>query len=117
MKHLHTIKITALVAVLSLPFLALGANGVIDNPLGEQKSLFVFLDTIIKALLQLGAVLAVIAVIYAGFTFVTAQGDEGKIKTAKSVLLYTVIGLAILLGAEIISAVIKNTITNVQKAV
>jgi hypothetical protein len=106
-------KTSAFVILLSAPAV-LFAQGKIKNPLGTGDSLFGFLNGIIDALLQLGAVVAVVAVIYAGFLFVTAQGDEKKITTAKAALLYTVIGLAILLGARIISSVIENTINSVS---
>jgi type IV secretory pathway VirB2 component (pilin) len=59
---------------------------------------------------------AVVAVILAGFMFVTAHGDEEKIKTAKKILLYAVIGMVILLGARMISEVIINTVTSVDNA-
>jgi len=43
--------------------------------------------------------LAVIFIIYSGFLFVTAQGSEEKIKRAKTVLWWTLLGLAIVIGA------------------
>jgi len=107
----NKIKKISLTSLFFLPLLISAEN--IKNPLGSTNSLFGFLDKIIDALLQLGAVVAAVAVIYAGFMFVTAQGDEGKIKTAKATLLYTVIGLAILLGARVIASVIENTIRSV----
>jgi len=107
----NKIKKISLTSLFFLPLLISAQN--IKNPLGSTNSLFGFLNKIIDALLQLGAVVAAVAVIYAGFMFVTAQGDEGKIKTAKATLLYTVIGLAILLGARVIASVIENTIRSV----
>ena len=107
-------------SLLSLPVFSLAAqgNGVgqIANPLGNVTDIFTFINILLDAVLKLGAVLAVMAIIYAGFLFVTASGDEGKIETAKSVLLYTVIGIAILLGARLIAAVITNTVTNIGNA-
>jgi len=111
MSIFYKVRFCLLTGLLSFPFLIHAQK--IKNPLGSTNDLFGFLEKIIEAMLQLGAVLAVIVVIYAGFLFVTAQGDEGKIKTAKNALLYTVIGLAILLGARIIASVIENTIRSV----
>lgn len=113
-------KTAALVSLLSLPLISSAATNQgsvgIKNPLGDgNDNLFKMIDTIIDALLKLGAVLAVIAIIFAGFKFVTAGGDEGKLKTAKAILLYTVIGIVILLGARIISAVVVETVTSVGK--
>lgn len=43
--------------------------------------------------------LAVIFIIYSGFLFVTAGGSEDKVKRAKTTLLWTLLGLAIVIGA------------------
>lgn len=89
----------------------------IQNPLGEgNDDLFAFIDTIINVVLRIGSVIAVLVVIYAGFLFVTAGGDEKKISTAKMTLLYAVIGIAILLGARALSTIIINTVTSVGEA-
>mgnify|MGYP003394299859 FL=1 len=47
-----------------------------------------------------------------GFMYVTAQGDETKIKTAHKSLLYTSIGTAVLLGAWTLANVICNTVND-----
>jgi len=110
----HTFRFILVFSLLLLPTVSLAvSNGQITNPLGNTKELVPFLDKIIDACLKLGAVIAVVALIYAGFLFVTAAGDEGKIDTAKSTILYTVIGIVILLGARAISAVIVNTVNSV----
>jgi len=49
-------------------------------------------------------------VIYAGFQFVTAQGNVTKLETAKRAIVYALIGALILLGAEAISALIQSSI-------
>jgi hypothetical protein len=52
-------------------------------------------------------------IIYAGFTFVTAQGNPGEIQKAKQRLLWALIGAAILLGAAGIAEVVKTTVNQV----
>ena len=49
-----------------------------------------------------GALLAVavIAIIYAGFSFITAQGDPAKVGTARTMLLYAVVGIIVALLAQ-----------------
>ena len=118
MKYLRRIEIYLFLGLLSLPSLALGqrsSGGKIENPLGNDD-LLGFVDTIIDAALKIGAVVAVLAVIFAGFKFVTAQGDEEAISTAKKTLLYAAIGIVILLGARAISTVIINTVQGVEDA-
>ncbi len=66
-----------------------------------------------KILLPIGAVIVVMAIIYSGFTFVTAQGKPAEIEKAKQRLLWTLIGAAVLLGAKAISEVVEATIKNI----
>jgi len=81
------------------------------NPFKGGDSLFVLLETIISdILLPIGGVLAVLAFIYSGFLYVTAQGNESKLATAHKALLYTSIGTAVLLGSWVLANVICNTI-------
>jgi len=120
MKLLRRAELSMFLLLLSLPGFTSandlsGSGPHIDNPL-KTKSLMAFVDNIIDAALDLGAIVAVLAIIYAGFMFVTASGDEEKIKTAKKILLYSVIGIAILLGARMISSIIVNTVTAVDQA-
>lgn len=92
-------------------------SGSIVNPFkaGIGSSLPELFNSIIhNIIVPIGALVAVICFIWAGFMFVTAQGDEKKIATARTALLYTAIGTAILLGAEAITIILKNTITSLQ---
>lgn len=88
----------------------------IVNPLGSNiNTLPDLLKAIINnILLPIGSVIAVIMFIWSGFLFVTAQGREEQIKTARKALLYTAIGTAILLGAAAIANVLSATITSLQ---
>ena len=86
-------------------------NAKLDNPFRGGDSLFVLMKTIIKDILMpIGGVIVVLAFIYSGFLYVTAQGNTGKIETAHKALLYSAIGAAILLGAWVLATVICNTI-------
>ena len=92
-----------------------GVDITLDNPFKGGDSLFALLNTIINEIIfPIGGVLAILAFIYAGFKYVTAQGDTTKIKEAHQTLLYVVIGTAILLGARLISEVISGTIDQLK---
>ncbi|MEK7187156.1 MAG: TrbC/VirB2 family protein [Patescibacteria group bacterium] len=91
------------------------ADITLDNPFAQEGSLVDLLNLIIeKIIFPIGGVLAILAFIYAGFKYVTAQGDTTKIKEAHQTLLYVVIGTAILLGARVISEVISGTINQLK---
>lgn len=92
-----------------------GVQVELKNPFRGGDSLFKLLETIINdILLPIGGVLAVLAFIYSGFLYVTAQGNEAKLKTAHKALLYTAIGTAVLLGSWVIAKVIENTINQLR---
>jgi len=92
-----------------------GGTITLDNPFSGGDSLFALLESIINdILLPIGGVLAVLAFIYSGFLYVTAQGNESKLAKAHRALLYTAIGTAVLLGSWAISQVIENTINELR---
>lgn len=89
----------------------------IPNPLGQNgpSDLYQFIKTFINTVVvPLGGVLVVIAIIYTGFMFVTAQGNSAKLEKAKTGLLYVVIGSAIVLGAWVIAQAISGTVDNLR---
>ena len=86
---------------------SVGVSVNLINPFKGGDSLFVLLKTIISdILLPIGGVLAVLAFIYSGFLYVTAQGNESKLATAHKALLYTSIGTAVLLGSWVLANLI-----------
>ena len=85
----------------SAPFVILGAEGDIkqapfvqmgeENIFGSTGILYKALNWIFTALI----IVAAIMLIYAGFIYVTAGGDPGKVKTALNQVIYALIGVAI----------------------
>jgi hypothetical protein len=69
----------------------------------SQASLATLVGQIIGALLSLLGVLLVVLVIYAGFLWMTAQGSEDKVKTAKKILTNAVIGMVLIFAAYAIT--------------
>jgi len=69
-----------------------------------------FLMKIIDVLLLFAFPIVVLFIMYAGFLFVTARGNESQITTAKAALTWAIIGGVIALGAKAIIAVITGTI-------
>ena len=86
-------------------------NITIPNPLKGISSLEEFVKAILdNIVLPIGSVVVVMAIIYAGFKFVTAQGKPEKLKEAKDAFLWVLIGAAILLGSWLIANAIKGTV-------
>lgn len=92
-------------------------NTGIKNPLGKSISdIPTFIQTILGFVLLIGVPIIVLAIIYAGFLFVTAQGNSEKLTMAKTTLLYTLIGAALLLGSFVIAKAIKGTVDQISNS-
>jgi len=71
----------------------------IPNPL-EYDTFQELVGAIIKFIFNLAIWVAPIMFIIAGFYYITAAGDPEKIKHAKAIILYTAIGLIIVIAAR-----------------
>lgn len=82
----------------------------LDNHLKVEKVQDA-LVLIIDILLTFALPLIVLYIMYAGYLFVTAQGNPGEVTKARTALLWAVVGGVIVLGAKIIIGVIQTTAT------
>jgi len=82
----------------------------LESPLKITGGLIGLIEALLKLMIQIGTPIAALAIIYSGFLFVAARGNETKITDAKRALTYSIIGTAILIGALVIQQVIANTI-------
>jgi hypothetical protein len=86
----------------------------IKNPLGGINDLNGLIVAILSIVLVIGVPIITLAIIYCGFLFVQAQGNSEEITQAKSALLYTIIGAALLLGAFVIANAIQGTVNDIK---
>jgi len=87
------------------------SNFKIENPI-KATNFEQFLADILNIIVQIGIPILVLMTIYTGFTFVTAAGDPGKIKQAKSMFFNLIIGAFIVLGCFAISEALTNTVAD-----
>ena len=85
----------------------------LENPL-KADNLQELLSAILNVMLVFPLPIVVFFIIYAGFQYVVAQGNEEKLKKAHKILLWSIVGGLIILGANLIFAVIKGTIDSFQ---
>lgn len=64
----------------------------------------------IRWVVGIAGVVSAIFVVYGGISYTTSTGDPGKLKKAKDMITYALIGLAIVALAEIITAFVSNII-------
>jgi len=111
-------KMTIVFLVFLLPIIVLAQGGSnittkIDNPLSAD-SLFCFLKDVLDVFLTVGIIIAVLFMVYAGFLFVTARGNETQLGTAKKAFLGAVIGTAIIMGVWVIAKAIVGTVNAIR---
>ena len=104
-------KIFILVFIVVLGFgLAHFVSADLKNPL-DSDTFAELVENVAKIVAQIGFPIAALAIIYSGFLFVTAQGNEKQLQDAKRTFLWTIIGTAILLGAWAIAIAVQTFIT------
>jgi hypothetical protein len=99
-----------LILSLGLPFLVFAqcesGNG-LKNPL-TSCTFAELIENIARIIAIIGFPLAVICIIYSGFLFVTARGNEQQLEKAKRTIFWALVGTAILLGAWAIAQAIQQ---------
>lgn len=80
------------------------------NPLSEVPSVEALLFGVVNVILIFAVPVIVFFVIYAGFMYVTAQGNPEKLQTASRALLYALIGAVIIMGAFAIATIVGNVV-------
>ncbi len=103
-----------LFCVLYAPALTLASNAsvtpvTLENPL-RVASLEALLVAILNIFITLMIPVIVFFIILAGFKYVTAQGNPGRIEEATTTFTYAVIGGVLILAAVAIAEIIKNTV-------
>ncbi len=106
-------KIGIIAAVFSLSGffgLAFFAMAALTNPL-ISGSFATLITNITKIVAQIGGPLAIMAIIWAGFLFVTARGNEEQVNKAKKTFLWAVIGATLIIGAKVLADAVAEFIT------
>lgn len=99
--------------ILIIPFMIFAASSgpTIQNPLGaENTDVNVILQKILNLVSVVGGIIVAFFIIFSGFKIVMAKGKPDALKEAKEMFIATIIGGAILLGANVIANVVVNTV-------
>ena len=84
----------------------------LQNPLVGVNTLPDFINHVMKGIVELLTPVIVIMFLWTGFLFVKAQGKAEDLVAAKKSLMFTIIGAALVLGANGLSLVLQATFTN-----
>lgn len=100
------LTLSLLFLIFSFGFAA-GASGQFQNPLISQ-SFEALVQSLARWVAAIALPIAALFIIYSGFLFVTAGGNQSKIDAAKTTFYWTIIGAAIVVGAWALAAAIVN---------
>jgi len=113
-------KVAGFIGALFLPvlFVYAGESGSsggvkIDNWL-SVGTIPAFLSALFKIVAEIGAVVLAFYIVYTGYLFVSAQGNETALQKAKASLTWVLIGGAIILGAWVLSEAVRETIVGLS---
>ena len=120
-KYIKFFVITLLAIVLILGLVDFALAGIISegvNSFGSQvygggyTSPQQIAALIIQAVLTFLGIIFIALIIYGGFLYMTAMGESEKVKKGKNVIIYSVIGLIIILTAYAITNFVITNISN-----
>lgn len=103
------IKIVALIVVLGIPFLLAPP---VFAATGDAAQVEDFIRNIIKVVAGLAGLVATGFFVVGGFGYITSSGNPEHLDRAKRTLLWSGIGLAIVIAAFVISNIITTIATN-----
>ncbi|MBP9869690.1 hypothetical protein KBC59_04000 [Patescibacteria group bacterium] len=130
MKLLRTASIAFLAAATvlfsSMPAFAAGVTSQIKGGLdkaagpsfaGTTTDLPTIIGAVVNILLTLVGVLLLAYLLYGGFMWMTAAGDEGKVKKARSLISNAIIGLVIIVSSFAIASFVLDRLSQISTGV
>jgi RsiW-degrading membrane proteinase PrsW (M82 family) len=70
------------------------------------------IGTVIKAALGMVGVVFLVLMVYAGYLWMIARGDEGKVEKAKDTIINCIIGIVIVVAAYAITNYVVSQLSN-----
>ncbi len=90
----------------------------IDTPVlnflpGREEGIDIFVIDIINWMIGAASLVCVVMIIYSGYMYMTAGGDEQKVQTAQKTITGSLIGLAVSLLALVLVNFVLETFLNI----
>ena len=83
------------------------SGSIIICPPSRYTSIEALIESITNWIFYVGIVLAPLMILIGAFIFMTSAGDPNKVQTAKKIIIWTVIGFAIILFSKGLISLIK----------
>lgn len=82
------------------------------SPITSTQQIFNILNSVVRYVYVIFFIVAVMFILFAAFSFLTAGGDTEKVKSARNQVLWAVVAIAIALLSVGASAIITNFLGN-----
>jgi len=72
------------------------------NPVAKFSSIGMLINVIVPLIMTVGALSFLVMLLFGAFTYLTSEGSPEKLKKAQSILLFSVVGLLLMVASFII---------------
>ncbi len=86
----------------------------LENPL-RYADIPQFVAGALRVMVMIALPIISLFIVYSGFLFVSARGNESKLSEAKSNFMYVILGAILILGAWVLATLIGGTVTQLTK--
>ena len=107
MKTAKTLRVVAIMLVLGLPFV-LSSHVYAQATGGNISNVENFIRNVIQIIAGLAGLIATGFFVAGGFGYITSSGNPENLDKSKRTLIYAAVGLAITIGAFVLSNIISD---------
>jgi hypothetical protein len=108
-KQSNALKLTVFVTVLALQVLPHSALAATDANVVQVEN---FIRSVIQVIAGIAGLVATVFIVIGGLGYITSSGNPEHLTKAKSTLLWAAIGLAITIGAFVLSNIVTDLATS-----
>lgn len=107
-KYITTLSIASLALFVVSPVYAQTAT----TASGSVNQIVTFIQSIVQVLITIAGTVSVGFFVWGGFGYITSSGHPDALDRSKKTIFYSAIGLAIVLGAFVLSGIVSQLATS-----
>ena len=81
------------------------------TPTGSVDQIVSFIQSVVQVLITIAGTVAVGFFVWGGFGYITSTGHPENLDRSKKTILYSAVGLAVVLGAFVLSGIVSQLAT------
>ena len=103
-----SIILTSFVFLFAVSIVFAAAPNPLDSNIDSMSDVVILINQIAGWFQAIVLVIAIIMIMYSGFLWMTAGGDDVKLGTAKKTLIYGLVGIAVVVLAYTATSIVTN---------